>query len=86
VGCALKWRRCLIPAGLLIWGTAPKAFCNASELPIEQVYLYRDPIDFRKAINALSVLVEQELGLNPFASALYVFTDRGLSIPVHRDR
>jgi transposase len=39
---------------------------------IEQVYLYREPIDFRKAINALSVLVERELGLNPFASALYV--------------
>jgi transposase len=44
--------------------------------PIDQVYLYRDPIDFRKAINALSVLVEQELGLNPFASALYVFINR----------
>jgi transposase len=43
---------------------------------IEQVYLYREPIDFRKAINALSVLVERELGLNPFASALYVFTNR----------
>lgn len=43
---------------------------------IEQVYLYREPIDFRKAINGLSVLVEQELGLNPFASALYVFTNR----------
>src|SRR5665647_3086791 len=45
--------------------------------PIEQVYLYREPIDFRKAIDGLSVLVEQELGLNPFASALYVFTNRG---------
>jgi transposase len=45
--------------------------------PIEEVYLYRDPIDFRKAINALSVLVEQELGLSPSASALYVFTNRG---------
>ena len=44
--------------------------------PIEQVYLCREPIDFRKAINGLSVLVEQELGLNPFASALYVFTNR----------
>ena len=44
--------------------------------PIEQVYLYRESIDFRKAINGLSVLVEQELGLSPFASALYVFTDR----------
>jgi len=44
--------------------------------PIDQVYLYCEPIDFRKAINALSVLVEQELGLSPFASALYVFTNR----------
>jgi transposase len=44
--------------------------------PIEQVYLYKPPIDFRKAINGLSVLVELELGLNPFASALYVFINR----------
>jgi transposase len=39
---------------------------------IEQVYLCREPIDFRKSINGLSVLVEQELGLNPFGAALYV--------------
>ena len=43
--------------------------------PIEQVYLYSEPIDFRKSINALGVLVEQELGLSPFARALYVFTN-----------
>lgn len=43
---------------------------------IEQVYLCREPIDFRKAINGLSVMVEQELGLNPFGSALYVFVNR----------
>ena len=36
---------------------------------IEQVYLCQEPIDFRKAINGLSVMVEQELGLNPFGSA-----------------
>src|SRR5450830_982044 len=39
---------------------------------IDQVYLYREPIDFRKAIDGLSALVELELGLSPFASALYV--------------
>ncbi len=44
--------------------------------PIDQVYLYREPIDFRKAIDGLSVHVELELGLSPFASALYVFTNR----------
>ena len=43
---------------------------------VEQVYLCREPIDFRKAISGLSVLVEQELGFNPFASALYVFINR----------
>ncbi len=36
---------------------------------IGQVYLCREPIDFRKSINGLSVLVEQELGLNPFGAA-----------------
>ena len=44
--------------------------------PIEQVYLCCEPIDFRKQIDGLSVLVELELGLSPFASALYVFTNR----------
>jgi transposase len=43
---------------------------------IEQVYLCREPIDFRKSINGLSVLVEHELGLNPFGSALHVFINR----------
>jgi len=43
---------------------------------VERVYLYRQPIDFRKAIDGLSALVELELGLSPFASALYVFTNR----------
>jgi|ERR1035437_4710592 transposase len=47
---------------------------------IEQVFLCRAPIDFRKAIQGLSVLVEQELGLNPFGSGLYVFINR------HRNR
>ncbi|BBO59587.1 IS66 family insertion sequence element accessory protein TnpB [Mycoavidus sp. B2-EB] len=43
---------------------------------IEQVYLCQEPVDFRKAINGLSALVEQELGLNPFGEALYVFVNR----------
>ncbi|MEO8121659.1 MAG: IS66 family insertion sequence element accessory protein TnpB [Rhodoferax sp.] len=43
---------------------------------IDQVYLCREPIDFRKSIGGLSVLVEQELALSPFASALYVFVNR----------
>jgi transposase len=43
---------------------------------IEQVYLCRKPIDFRKSIDGLSVLVEQALEMNPFGSALYVFVNR----------
>jgi len=31
-----------------------------------QVYLHRDAVDFRKAANGLSVIIEQELSLNPF--------------------
>jgi len=44
--------------------------------PIEQVYLCREPVDFRKSIDGLSVLVEQEFGLNPFAQVMYVFMNR----------
>ena len=43
---------------------------------IAQVHLCRAPIDFRKSINGLSVLVEQEFGLDPFSQALYVFINR----------
>lgn len=43
---------------------------------IGAVYLYRRAIDFRKSIGGLSALVEQELGLNPFGEALYVFINR----------
>ena len=39
------------------------------------VYLCRQPVDFRKAISGLSVLVEQAFGMDPFACALYVFTN-----------
>jgi transposase len=40
------------------------------------VYLHRPPIDCRMGINGLAVLVEQALGLDPFAAAVYVFSNR----------
>ncbi len=40
------------------------------------VYLHRPGIDFRTGINGLALLVEQSLGLNPFAQAVYVFSNR----------
>ena len=37
------------------------------------VYLHREAVDFRKSINGLAALVEQQLKLDPFAAALFVF-------------
>lgn len=41
-----------------------------------KVYLHRDPVDFRKAINGLSVIVADEMGLSPFDKALFVFCNK----------
>jgi len=40
------------------------------------VLLCREPVDFRKAINGLSILVEQELGLDLFSPRIFAFTNR----------
>ena len=45
-------------------------------LDVGAVYLYVPPVDMRKSINGLAVLVETALGLDPFAEALYVFSNR----------
>jgi len=41
-----------------------------------KVYLHREPVDGRKAINGLALLVEQSLGLDPFAPVIFVFSNR----------
>lgn len=41
-----------------------------------KVFLHRDAVDGRKNINGLALLVEQELGLDPFAATAYVFSNR----------
>jgi transposase len=41
-----------------------------------EVYLCREFVDMRKSINGLSILVEQALGLDPFAARLVVFCNR----------
>lgn len=43
---------------------------------IGTVYLCRSPVDFRKQINGLAAIVEQELALPLFNDALFVFTNR----------
>lgn len=40
------------------------------------VYLHRPPIDFRMGIDGLAILVEQALGMNPFARLVCVFSNR----------
>lgn len=45
-------------------------------LSLPEIYLYRDPVDFRKQAQGLALLVEQELEHNPFSGALYAFTNR----------
>lgn len=41
-----------------------------------KVYLHRDAVDGRKSINGLAGLVEQALGLDPIAAAIFVFSNR----------
>jgi len=43
---------------------------------LPKVFLCIEPVDFRKAIQGLSLLVEQTLELNPFEATLFVFINR----------
>ena len=44
------------------------------------VYLYRKPVDMRKAINGLVAIVEGQMALDPFSSKLFVFCNNSRSI------
>lgn len=46
----------------------------SNDLPV--VYVCRVPVDFRKGIQGLGVLVEESLGLDPFSEHLFVFCNR----------
>lgn len=37
------------------------------------VYLWREKIDFRKSINGLSALVQEEMKQDPYSNSLFVF-------------
>ena len=41
-----------------------------------KVYVATKPVDFRKGMDSLSVLVEQSLGLDPHNGAIYVFRSK----------
>ena len=40
------------------------------------VYLHIEPVDFRKAINGLSLIVSDSMGLSPFDQAIFVFCNK----------
>jgi transposase len=44
--------------------------------PAWPVYVCARPVDFRKGMGSLAVLVESQFQLNPFAEAVFVFTNR----------
>ncbi len=41
-----------------------------------RVHLCREPVDFRKAINGLSILVAEEMELDPFSAQVFAFCNR----------
>ena len=43
----------------------------------EKIYLYRPFVDFRKGINGLSVIVQDQMELDPFAHYLFLFCNTG---------
>lgn len=45
-----------------------------NELP--DIYLHRDYVDFRKAVNGLCEIIEQDLSMNPYNESLYIFCNR----------
>lgn len=40
------------------------------------IYLYKQPVDFRKSINGLSAIVEAEMDRSPFSGTVFVFCNR----------
>jgi transposase len=43
---------------------------------IERVYLHRAPVDMRRQIDGLSLLVKEAMGLEPMSAALFCFINR----------
>jgi transposase len=42
-----------------------------------QVYLHREYVDFRKAINGLVSIIESDMQISPYEDAVFVFCNRG---------
>lgn len=42
----------------------------------ENIYIHRRPVNMRKSINGLSVIVDQEMGLDLQSSSLFIFCNK----------
>lgn len=49
-------------------------------LDIKGIYLYNSRVDFRKSIDGLAGIVQEQLKLDPFSKSLFLFFNR------HRDK
>ncbi len=45
-------------------------------IDVPLVYVHREPVDFRKAINGLVLIIEQSMLLSPYSEALFLFCNR----------
>jgi len=43
---------------------------------VVEIHLHRDAVDFRKSINGLQLIIEQQMELSPFEDALFVFCNK----------
>lgn len=43
---------------------------------VSEVYLHRDPVDFRKSINGLAIIVENDMALSALSGALFIFCNK----------
>jgi len=44
---------------------------------VPEVFLYRDFVDFRKSINGLVLIVEQQMQVSPLTGSVFVFCNKG---------
>ncbi len=46
-------------------------------IDVPEVFLYRDFVDFRKSINGLVMIVEQQMQVSPLTGSVFVFCNKG---------
>ncbi len=60
-------------------GRVFESFCGSSMRSIcdfESLYIHKAPVDFRKNINGLSILVQEEMRLDLMSSSLFIFCNK----------